>query len=605
MAICALVSVSCSKEAVTSIRIVDERVIDGVLYLQTGATAMLAIETTPAGKESVLIYTSSNDNVVTAIEGFVTAHNPGYATLTISSVNGRKVTLEVCVQKRDITSWSSSTGALEVAPGFTNTFTVTVKSAPGMDDDNKQCFTAGNLEYTIENDPKGYFYTTVNENTVTVGCSSEAPKDGSYVSSLKITNISGTSHLNVKLTAIYRAVTGVSVYPTSISELFVGSKTTLTATVLPSNATAKDIEWYVTDTDALSLEPDGDKCVVTGLKAAKAMVIIKSKSDPSKQCNCVVTVVEPYVKSITAYVKQTVFVLGYSADRAFSVKVDPSDFPYTITSDNTSIAEMDGNDIKFKSAGMANFTIKAGTETIKKSILVIDNNYTLTPHSYININPYSDPEAIQYGRVKVTTASQPYLPGQNSQVVVGVNGYTCDSFDWYEIAAAYGSTANNFLTGSFSGDFTYIDKSENNFYFKTAIAMSRTGTFSVKTTTGKTATLNVKAQFKTFFIKSTTLATVATNIGGTWTVSKSQVGASGSSGWRYTVYINSTGYYSDDFSYTEPLQYLPATLKCDNSNLSVSGSSGDVTILGTTPNGTYKLYLEECPDCYFYIQVNS
>ena len=81
------------------------------------------------------------------------------------------------------------------------------------------------------------------------------------------------------------SVSSVSISPSSLT-LTEGDKETLSATVLPDNATDKTIEWSTSDATVASVNGG----IVTAVKAGTATITVKTK-DGGKTATCKITVV--------------------------------------------------------------------------------------------------------------------------------------------------------------------------------------------------------------------------------------------------------------------------------------------------------------------------
>lgn len=102
-------------------------------------------------------------------------------------------------------------------------------------------------------------------------------EDGSYTADCEVTvTPSSTPVVDV---------TGVTVAPTTL-DLEVGQSSTLTATVLPGNATNKAVTWSSSDENVASVV-DG---VVTAVGVGNATITVASVADPTKTALCAVTV---------------------------------------------------------------------------------------------------------------------------------------------------------------------------------------------------------------------------------------------------------------------------------------------------------------------------
>lgn len=82
------------------------------------------------------------------------------------------------------------------------------------------------------------------------------------------------------------SVSSVSLSPSSLT-LTEGDKETLSATVLPDNATDKTIEWSTSDATIVSVDENGK---ITAVKAGTATITVKTK-DGGKTATCKITVV--------------------------------------------------------------------------------------------------------------------------------------------------------------------------------------------------------------------------------------------------------------------------------------------------------------------------
>jgi uncharacterized protein YjdB len=91
-------------------------------------------------------------------------------------------------------------------------------------------------------------------------------------------------------------VTGVTVLPTTLS-LAPNGTGSLTATVLPAEATNKNVTWTVAPpTGIVNIAPNGLSATVTGVAVGNATITVASAADPTKKAECIVTVAaQPYV----------------------------------------------------------------------------------------------------------------------------------------------------------------------------------------------------------------------------------------------------------------------------------------------------------------------
>ena len=111
------------------------------------------------------------------------------------------------------------------------------------------------------------------------------------VSSLENPSIKATCA--VKVTAKDRTVhvTGVSLNVSEL-ELDKGDKEALIATIAPSNATNKEVEWSSDNENIASVSATG---LVEGKAKGTAVITVKSKDDVTKTASCTVTVIDNYI----------------------------------------------------------------------------------------------------------------------------------------------------------------------------------------------------------------------------------------------------------------------------------------------------------------------
>ncbi len=92
-------------------------------------------------------------------------------------------------------------------------------------------------------------------------------------------------------------VTGVTVSPANVN-LQVGERTTLTATVTPSNATNRSVTWQSSNPDVATVDESG---TVTGVRPGTATITVTSVDNPSKSATSQVTVVDQQTQFLVFY----------------------------------------------------------------------------------------------------------------------------------------------------------------------------------------------------------------------------------------------------------------------------------------------------------------
>ena len=170
-----------------------------------------------------------------------------------------------------VTSVTLNKTTAELEVGKTLTLTATV--APSNATNKALTWSSSNTSVaTVDGNGK---VTAVAAGNATITAKA---KDGS--------NKSATCAITVKAATVI--VTSVTLNKTT-AELEVGKTLTLTATVAPSNATNKTLEWSSSNKSIATVDGNGK---VTAVAAGKATITAKSKDGSNKSATCVVTVTD-------------------------------------------------------------------------------------------------------------------------------------------------------------------------------------------------------------------------------------------------------------------------------------------------------------------------
>ena len=194
-----------------------------------------------------------------------------------------------------------------------------------------------------------------------------------YVSAIKVTRAGGEEPEEV-------AVTSVSLNKTSTT-INVGSSETLTATVLPTNATNKNVSW-TTSNSAVATVNNG---TVTAVGAGTATITVTSVADNTKSATCTVTVPEPSsdpvaVTSVTLSKYATSLNVGATETLTATVLPDNATIKtVTWSSDNTAVATVNNGTITAVSAGTATITATSDADNTKKASCTVAVTAVPTP----------------------------------------------------------------------------------------------------------------------------------------------------------------------------------------------------------------------------------
>ena len=137
-------------------------------------------------------------------------------------------------------------------------------------------------------------WTSSNTNVATVDTTGKVTgvSSGSATITVKTKDGSKVATCNVTVKNSVIPVTGVTLNKTALS-LVTGTSESLVATISPSNATNKDVEWTSSNTNVATVDTTGK---VIGVSSGSATITVKTK-DGSKVATCNVTVKNPVISA--------------------------------------------------------------------------------------------------------------------------------------------------------------------------------------------------------------------------------------------------------------------------------------------------------------------
>jgi uncharacterized protein YjdB/serine/threonine protein kinase len=196
------------------------------------------------------------------------------------------------------------------------------------------------------------------------------------------------------------AVTGVTLNKTSVS-LQTGAAEQLSATVQPSNATNKSVNWSSSNTSVATVSSSGR---VTAQGPGSANITVKT-SDGDYTASCTVTVTQP-VTGVTLNKSSTTIDVGKSETLMATVQPsNASNKNVTWTSSNTNVVTVDSNGkITGKAKGSAVITVRT-----------VDGNHAQTCNVTVRLL------VKKTGSVSLSSANS---DGQRLQMAWVSNGYT-------------------------------------------------------------------------------------------------------------------------------------------------------------------------------------
>ncbi|MBO4797238.1 MAG: Ig-like domain-containing protein, partial [Candidatus Methanomethylophilaceae archaeon] len=241
------------------------------LTLTAGDSATLTATVAPSDATNKNVaWSSSNTDVVTVVDGKVTAVSVGTANVAVTTEDG--AFSEVCKvivipAPVPVTGVTLDKSSLTLTAGDSATLTATV--APSDATNKNVAWSSSDAKVAIVVDGK---VTAVSAGTATITVTTE---DGEFSATCAVTVVSPVK------------VTGVSLDKTKVT-INVGDTVKLTATVTPSDAANKKVSWSTSDSKIVTVS-DG---TVKGVSKGTATVTVTT-DDGGYTATCTVTVEEP------------------------------------------------------------------------------------------------------------------------------------------------------------------------------------------------------------------------------------------------------------------------------------------------------------------------
>ncbi|WP_172917589.1 Ig-like domain-containing protein [Capnocytophaga canis] len=346
------------------------------LTLIEGETHSLTTTVLPAEATNPKVMWSSADSTIATVNemGELTALKAGVVTITATSEDGAKTALcEVTVEAKiiEVESVRLSEEQITLVEGNTYSLTATVLPA---DATNK------NIHWTSENEAvvtinEGGFLTAHKVGTATVVVTTESGKK--------------TAICRVTVEAKVIAVESVSLSEEQIT-LVEGNTYSLTATVLPANATNKKVTWTSANTAIATVDDLGK---VTGV-ASGTVYITATTKDSKKTASCKVTVSKKVITVAYVSLDNETITLLEGDTKTLVATVSPTNATnkkITWTTTDKTIATVDANGkVTAITAGVVSIT--ATTEdggkkascrvTVEKNIVAV-TNVSIQPESIV------------------------------------------------------------------------------------------------------------------------------------------------------------------------------------------------------------------------------
>lgn len=226
---------------------------------------------------------------------------------------------------------------------------------------------------------KNVSWSSSNSNVASVSTSGviTAKAAGTATITVKTSDGNKTATCTVTVTNPVISVTGITLDKTS-SKMTVGDTMTLTATVLPSNATNKDVIWSSSNSNVASVSSSG---IVTAKSVGSATITAKT-ADGNKTATCTIIVKTDIILVTGISLNKTSATLFVGDEETLIATITPADATNKVvswSSSDTSVATVSSTGVVTANS--------AGTATI--TVTTADGNKTATCEITVNAKTLS------------------------------------------------------------------------------------------------------------------------------------------------------------------------------------------------------------------------
>lgn len=282
--------------------------------------------------EGTVIWESSDELIATVVDGAVTGKSEGTATIT-AKAGEQSATCTVTVSKIPVSSITINGAKPTLVEGDTLILTATI--------------TPSDASY------KTVTWTSSNGTVATVDQNGKVTAKSVGTAKIKATADGVTAECTITVEEKVIPVESITLNKIE-AEIFVGAEEKLTATVLPEDATNKDVTWTSSDTTIATVDSNGK---VTAKSVGTAIITAKA-GDKSATCTITVKPIIAVTKVSITPPDSTKIKYGEAIDLVATVEPeDATNKNVTWTSSDTTVATVDQN-------GRVAAQNKAGTVTI-------------------------------------------------------------------------------------------------------------------------------------------------------------------------------------------------------------------------------------------------
>jgi len=543
--------------------------------LLLGGTQTLTATVAPANASNPAVTWSSSDSTVAMVSnsGLVTASSTklGNATITVTTTEGHFTAtclVTVTNQAVAVTGVSLTPTSATVNVGATTTLVPTISPSNAT---NK------NLTW-LSLDPSKATVTSGGVVTGVANTDTSAPvtimvitADGSFTATCLVT------------VQTYKAVTSISLSPSSLSLTAGGSSQTLTVYFTPTDATNQAVTWISGNTAVATVNNGG---VVTPVGAGTTSIIAMSV-DGSKSAFASVTVGAAGVPVTGVSLSQTTLNMAIGQTQRLTATITPdnaSNKAMTWNSSNTGVVTVSAGTVAAIGSGSSIVTVTTvdGGYSASCNITVVSSSVSVTG---ISVNPTSLPNSsnpyFYVGDSATITATIYPIDATNQNVIWSSSNSTVASVDGY----------GNVFANS-AGSATITAKSQDGNFTATTSVTVTTATVSVTGVSLNTSYMTlVNGSSQTLY--ATVTPSNATNKSITWSTSDSVIAtvSGGLVTGKYpgtatiTVTTVDGGYNATcSVTVTQPVTAVTG-ISLDQSSLSVTQGSYTTLTATVSPSG--------------------
>lgn len=314
---------------------------------------------TPANATDKSLEWSSSDPEVASVAPGAALHavikplKPGKTTITATTKDGGfKADCEVTV-KRHVSGVSLNKASLTLYVGETESLAATV--APEDASDKTVVWSSGNSAVA-----------SVSNGKVT------ANKPGSAVIKVVTNDLSKEAACTV---TVKRHVESVELSQKEM-RLYLGENRSLTATVLPSDASDKNVTWSSSNPNVATVSTAGN--VVS--KSIGTTVITVKTADGGHQASCHVTVLEPVVYATSLILAPQTLSMNIDESSSLTLQMLPANANEALVweSDNESVAKVVNGDVTAVGVGVAKIKVKGKNVTSNEVTVTVIDKFAVT-----------------------------------------------------------------------------------------------------------------------------------------------------------------------------------------------------------------------------------